>query len=92
MRSFLLNQVYDHSRRRTLSQILQNADDDIIIVSDDKDVFDEVDDSKRRRTGVHEFFLGSTSESEGEDADDEDAVIDSDGADSGSIIGAPGEL
>jgi hypothetical protein len=84
--------VYEHSRRRTFSQILR---DDIIIVSDDEDLADEEADSKLRRTGVHEYFLGSASESEGEEADDEDTIIESDGAprdgaDAGSIVAAPG--
>jgi hypothetical protein len=87
--------VFDHSRRRTFSEIVRDLEgDDIIIVSDEEDVADEEADSKRRKVGVAEFFIQSADESDGEDADDEDTVLGSDdtnvGSISGSIVGCPG--
>jgi hypothetical protein len=83
--------VFDHSCRRTFSEIVKDlAGDDVIIVSDDEDVPDEEADSKRRRVGVAEFFIESADESYGEDADDEDTALGSDDADAGSIAACPG--
>ena len=63
--------VFDHSRRRTFSEIVRDLEgDDIIIVSDEEDVADEEADSKRRKVGVAEFFLQSADESDGEDAEE----------------------